>query len=206
MSAHEPQRGWVDVAFPPHTDAAVASLLSRAASADACVYAHSCRVAQLAVEVGRFFGLPRSSLNELGVLGMLHDVGKVGVDRAVLSKPGPLTPTEFRQVREHPIVGAELIVGIPALAHLSDPVRHHHEQFDGRGYPDGLGGDELDLRAYILGVCDAYDAMTSWRPYRPARPRAQALAELLMRAGTQFHPDVVAVLISILQIEQSLAA
>jgi len=140
------------------------------------------------------------------MLGTLHDVGKMSVDRAVLCKPGPLSPAESRQVREHSIVGAELIARIPAFAHLSGAVRHHHEQFDGLGYPDGLSGDELDLRTYILGACDAYDAMTSWRPYRPAMPSDHALTELLARAGTQFHPDVVAALVSLLRVEQRLAA
>jgi len=184
----------------------VTSLLSLATRVHPCLYGHSRRVASLAIEVGGFFGLPRPNLNELGVLGALHDVGKMGVDPAVLGKLGPLTATELRQVRQHPTFGADLIARIPALARLSGPVRHHHEQFDGLGYPDGLSGDELDLRTYILGACDAYDAMISWRPYRPAMASEQALTEVLARAGTQFHPDVVAALVSVLRIEHRLVA
>lgn len=122
----------------------------------------------------------------------LHDVGKFAIPDAILGKPGALTDDEWELVRRHPVVGQRILAAAPALVHLAEIVRATHERFDGRGYPDGLVGAEIPLVARVVAVCDAFDAMTANRPYRPALSAEDALAELRRCAGTQFDPAVVA--------------
>jgi cyclic di-GMP phosphodiesterase len=122
---------------------------------------------------------------------LLHDAGKVGVPERILGKPGPLTAAEWRVMRTHPLIGYQMVAGIPFLANAAEIVRAHHETFDGTGYPAGLKRDEILLPARVFAVVDAFDAMTSDRPYRAALPIDQAAAELKKMAGTQFDPDCV---------------
>jgi ribonuclease P protein subunit RPR2 len=122
---------------------------------------------------------------------LLHDAGKVGVPEAILNKPGPLTAAEWRIMRTHPIIGYQLIAGIPFLKVAAELVRYHHETFDGSGYPEGLRGSDIPITARIFSVVDAFDAMTTDRPYRKAMPVEQAVTELQRMAGSQFDPDVV---------------
>jgi ribonuclease P protein subunit RPR2 len=122
---------------------------------------------------------------------LLHDAGKVGVPEMILNKPGPLTAAEWRIMRTHPIIGYQLISGIPFLHAAAELVRYHHETYDGTGYPEGLRGDEIPLVARVFAVVDAFDAMTTDRPYRKAMPVDQAVAELQRMAGSQFDPEVV---------------
>jgi HD-GYP domain-containing protein (c-di-GMP phosphodiesterase class II) len=124
---------------------------------------------------------------------MLHDVGKIAVPSAVLAKPGRLTAEEFAQIQTHPVVGG-LMLAHAGLAEESRWVRAHHERVDGAGYPDGLGRSQIPLEARILFVADAFEAMTSDRPYQPGMPVEEALAELRRCAGTQFDARVVTVL------------
>jgi putative nucleotidyltransferase with HDIG domain len=122
---------------------------------------------------------------------LLHDVGKIGVPETILTKPGPLNEDEWLVMRAHPETGARVIepLGLPGIVH--DVVLHHHERWDGRGYPHGLAGGEIPLGARIFSVCDALDAMTSNRPYRAAMPEADALGRVRSEAGRQFDPSVV---------------
>jgi HD-GYP domain-containing protein (c-di-GMP phosphodiesterase class II) len=122
---------------------------------------------------------------------LLHDAGKVGIPERILGKPGPLTAAEWRVMRTHPLIGYQMVAGIPFLQHAAEIVRNHHEMFDGSGYPAGLRGEEIILPARVFAVVDAFDAMTSDRPYRAALPLDQAAAELAKMAGTQFDPEVV---------------
>jgi HD-GYP domain-containing protein (c-di-GMP phosphodiesterase class II) len=122
---------------------------------------------------------------------LLHDAGKVGIPEGILGKPGPLTAAEWRVMRTHPLIGYQMVAGIPFLKNAAEIVRNHHEMFDGSGYPAGLKGEEIILPARVFSVVDAFDAMTSDRPYRAAMPLEQAAAELAKMAGTQFDPDVV---------------
>ena len=123
---------------------------------------------------------------------LLHDAGKVGVPERILSKPGPLTAAEWRVMRTHPLIGYQMLASIPFLKNAAELVRSHHEMFDGSGYPEGLRRDQIPLPARVFAVVDAFDAMTTDRPYRSALPVERAAAELTRMAGTQFDPDVVA--------------
>jgi ribonuclease P protein subunit RPR2 len=140
-------------------------------------------------------------LNELGLADeypdaqygfLLHDAGKVGVPERILGKPGPLTAAEWRVMRTHPLIGYQMVAAIPFLHNAAEIVRSHHEMFDGSGYPEGLRGDEIPMPARVFAVVDAFDAMTTDRPYRTALSVEEAAAELTRMAGTQFDPDVVA--------------
>lgn len=124
---------------------------------------------------------------------MLHDLGKIQVPDGILYKPGPLSDEETEVMRRHPIWGASILEGIPELAHAIPVTLHHHERWDGTGYPQGLGYEEIPMSARIVSVVDAFDAMTSDRPYRKAMSREEACAEIAERAGTQFDPHVAEV-------------
>ncbi len=151
-------------------------------------------VGSLAVETGRMLGLRRDELDELARAAQLHDVGKLAIPDEILFKQGPLDEREWAFVRQHTLVGERILRASPALRNVGAIVRSTHERWDGTGYPDGLAGEEIPLPARIIATCDAYDAMTSARPYRAARTPQEALAELMRFAGTQFDPTVVRVL------------
>jgi HD-GYP domain-containing protein (c-di-GMP phosphodiesterase class II) len=125
-------------------------------------------------------------------------VGKIGVPDAVLRKPGPLDDDEWDIMRMHPSLGADMIARVPGLDRVAEAVRTHHERWDGGGYPDGLREAEIPLAGRIIAVCDAFNAMTSDRPYRPAMPERLAVQELRAGAGTQFDPRVVEVFVEVL--------
>ncbi len=125
---------------------------------------------------------------------LLHDIGKIGVPDDVLRKPGALTDAEFDAIKQHPVLGARILRSVPFLARHIPIVELHHERPDGRGYPNGLRGDDIPLAARIVHVADAYDAMTSARAYRGARPSGDALRELWRCAGTEFHAEIVGAL------------
>jgi PAS domain S-box-containing protein/diguanylate cyclase (GGDEF)-like protein len=152
---------------------------------------HLDEVTQLCAEVGRKLELPEEQLTHLLHAASLHDVGKAAIPDAILSKPGPLTAEEWSFIRKHPVIGERILGAAPALTQAAKLVRSSHERMDGQGYPDGLAGDDIPLGSRIIAVCDAYDAMTSDRPYRAAMSREVALSELRRCAGTQFDPLVV---------------
>jgi HD-GYP domain-containing protein (c-di-GMP phosphodiesterase class II) len=152
---------------------------------------HSGRVQELASALGRRLRLKEGPLLELAYAAELHDIGKVGLSDAMLLKPGPLLPTEWEVVRRHSTWGSELLRGVPGLERVAVIVRHHHERFDGYGYPDGLKGDEIPIESRILAVVDAFVAMTEERPYRGARDAETAVAELYAERGAQFDPRVL---------------
>jgi two-component system cell cycle response regulator len=149
-------------------------------------------VALLAKGVGRRLGLRAHELQDLVRAAELHDMGKMAIPDALLSKPGPLDAAEWEFMRQHTVIGERMLHVAPALAGVAGLVRWSHERMDGAGYPDGLAGDEIPLGARIVSVCDAFDAMTSDCPYRRAMSADAAVAELVRHAGTQFDPDVVA--------------
>jgi len=152
---------------------------------------HSEKVAGYAVALARALGLPPADCERIHLSGMLHDVGKVALERSLLQNPGALSDDDWRQVREHPTQSAHILGAVARFAVYVPGARHHHERFDGRGYPDGLAGMAIPLDARILAVADAYDAMTSDRPYRPALTHAEAIARLWADAGAQFDPECV---------------
>lgn len=168
-------------------------MLARALEAkDAYTRGHSIRVSRYAVATAANLGFDGPGLDGIRLGGELHDIGKIGTREAVLHKPGSLTAEEFRQIAEHPALGERML---SPLAHESPDVlrivRSHHERLDGRGFPDGLRGENIPIEARIVAVADAFDAMTTRRPYRDARPAEAALCELQRVAGTQLDPQAV---------------
>lgn len=152
---------------------------------------HSGRVASYAVAMARRLGLSAEEIAELKIAAELHDIGKIGVPDAILMKPGPLTSEEWDLMRQHAIVGSNILQSTPLSEVVKQAVRHVHEWWGGRGYPDKLHGDQIPLFARILAVADAFEAMTSKRPYRRTFNTEQALAELRQMRGIQFDPRVV---------------
>lgn len=153
---------------------------------------HSERVARVAVLLGRSMNLPAEEVGNLYLAGLLHDVGKIGIQSQVLQKPDALTDAEFAHVREHPVIGDAIVANVAELQQFRAGVRHHHERYDGNGYPDRLRGEEIPLVARILAVADAWDAMASARAYRAALAPEQIEATLAGGAGAQWDPVVVA--------------
>jgi len=158
---------------------------------------HGERVAALAEPVARKLGWGPERIAVLRHAAPLHDIGKVVVRAEVLAKPGPLTLEERAEMRAHPRAGASLVLPMRNARHLLPYVLLHHERWDGGGYPCGLAGESIPIEARLLAVADAFDAMTSARPYRPTRPRQEAFAELERESGRQFDPAVVDAFLSV---------
>ncbi len=158
---------------------------------------HGSRVAALSAPLADHLGIGREDRRRLHIAAHLHDLGKIRVDTGVVQKPGPLTAREWVEMRKHPLEGFRIVDG---LVHhrIADTVIAHHERFDGSGYPFGLKGEEIPYLARILLVADAFDAMTSDRPYQSALPLDYALSELERCAGTQFDPDVVGAMLAVI--------
>jgi HD-GYP domain-containing protein (c-di-GMP phosphodiesterase class II) len=170
---------------------AIVALVAAVEARDRYTKGHSARVSQMAVLIGEAMRLPGETLRSLGRAGLIHDVGRLAVPDAILSKPGRLTPEEYDVVQEHPLRGYEVIGRVASLRDELPGVLHHHEWYDGSGYPHGLRGERIPLAARILAVADVYDALTSDRPYRGALTEDEALAHLRRMAGTQFDAGVV---------------
>ena len=166
-------------------------------SKDSYTAEHSRAVAENSVTVGALLGLEGEDLRMLRYAATLHDVGKIGIRREVLHKPGPLDAAERAEVAQHTLIGERILEPIDFLEPIRPIVRHAHERWDGLGYPDGLAGDDIPLGARIVFACDAYDAMTTDRPYRAGMPEAEARRELQAGAGTQFDPKVVEALLEV---------
>jgi HD-GYP domain-containing protein (c-di-GMP phosphodiesterase class II) len=161
---------------------------------------HSRSVVELARGVAQEIGMDKYELQELEFAALLHDVGKIAIPKEILRKPAALTDSEFEVMKTHTIEGQFMLDRIGGLlGRVGEVVRSCHERWDGKGYPDGLRGEEIPLPARIVFVCDAYNAMTTTRPYRAALPHEQAIAELVTNAGTQFDPEVVAAMLRVVE-------
>jgi diguanylate cyclase (GGDEF)-like protein len=156
---------------------------------------HAERLKEINLKTAKGLGLSAKQMDELELLAVLHDIGKVAIKESILLKPGPLTEKEWAEMKKHPEIGYRIAQSTPELASIAEYILCHHERWDGKGYPRGIKGEEIPLLSRILAVADAYDAMTSDRPYRKAMGREEALAELERNAGTQFDPEVVSAFI-----------
>lgn len=165
---------------------------------------HSERVATVATIIGRDYGLGEDDLEQLRIAGMFHDIGKIGTADDILLKTESLNKDEFDEIKRHPIKGAMILSAVSMFEDIVPCVRHHHEHYDGQGYPDGLAGEEIELFARIIGVADAFDAMTSDRQYRTHLSLSDAKNQLREGAGTQFDPDVVERLLRQLDLDESI--
>jgi len=157
---------------------------------------HSQRVTLYSVAIAEELGLPERELEDLRRASVLHDLGKIGVREAVLNKPGKLTEEEFAEVARHPETAVRILEPIPFFLPLLPAIRHHHERFDGKGYPSRLAGSNIPFASRIMAIADTFDAMTSTRAYRKALPVADAIAEIRRCSGTQFDPDIVPVFLA----------
>jgi putative nucleotidyltransferase with HDIG domain len=158
---------------------------------DPYTYGHSNRVAAVTETIAKSIGMSGKDLADVYAAAMLHDIGKLGVPDAILTKPDKLTDAEWKIIYQHPAEGAKIIVHVKELSRLIPMVRHHHEWYNGTGYPDRLKGDEIPLGARIISVADAYDTMTTKRLYRNIITPKEALKELKRCSGTQFDPKLV---------------
>ena len=150
-------------------------------------------MAQYSTLIAQEMGLSQKRVNRLQNGAVFHDIGKIGIPDAILQKPGRLTDAERLEIQQHPIIGVDILKNIDAYRDILDLVRHHHERYDGGGYPDGTVGEQISLEVYILGAADAYDAITSDRPYCKGRSPEVAARILREEAGKQFHPQVAMV-------------
>lgn len=157
-----------------------------------CEYtkSHSSRVALLSMYIGRVIGLDKRQLKLLFLAALLHDIGKIGISERILHKNGPLTEKEFQIIRKHSLIGANILNSMDSLSELVPVVLHHHERFDGNGYPAGLAGENIPLLSRIITVADAFEAMTSDRCYRKKVSFDTAFEELKKNSGTQFDPEI----------------
>src|ERR1700674_3700900 len=180
----------------PGQEHVIFALAAAAEAKDAFTESHTQRVANTAVHVGKRLGLQESDLVALYRGGLIHDIGKIAVPDAVLRKPGPLNAEEERQMRAHAVIGESIVKPLPSAADTLAIVRHHHERFDGGGYPDGLCRHRIPLLARIVSVCDAYDALASERPSRARRNPEEAIETLMRGAGQQWDRELVSLLLS----------
>lgn len=174
----------------PHTHPDRDTLLRAMEDMVEDLHGHVHRVANLSIALGRVMALEEADIARLGLVGVLHDVGKVHVDPAILSKPGPLDPLELDHMRRHPELGFAMTVD-RFDRRVSEAILYHHERYDGLGYPFGLVGLEIPVLARIVLVADAFDAMVSHRSYQPALPADHATREINLHGGSQFDPSVV---------------
>jgi HD-GYP domain-containing protein (c-di-GMP phosphodiesterase class II) len=169
---------------------------------DPYVGGHAAKVADYAIAIARELGMAEHRLEPLRQAGFLHDIGKIGISEQVLHKPSKLTDEEYEYVKKHAALGGEFLETCRGLRHLAPFVRHHHERWDGKGYPDGLAGDDIEMEARILAVCDAAEAMASDRPYRKGMSLDEMIDEIRRCAGTQFDPDVARAFVTVVARER----
>ncbi|MGF7186087.1 HD-GYP domain-containing protein (c-di-GMP phosphodiesterase class II) [Desulfitispora alkaliphila] len=170
-----------------HIEALVRTLEAK----DEYTCGHSERVAEYAIKIAKHINLAEEEINNIRLAASLHDLGKIGIKDDILNKNGPLTQEEFNTIKLHPNIGAKILQPIAPVKQLIPYIQHHHERYNGTGYPDGLSGDEIPLGAKIIAIADTYDAMTSDRPYRKALSEEVALKEIEKNSGTQFDPKLV---------------
>jgi diguanylate cyclase (GGDEF)-like protein len=178
------------------------ALLTTISVKDKYTLAHCERVSSYVVIIGELLNLNEKEITILQYAGLLHDIGKIELPKSVLNKKEPLTEEEYAQLRMHPVYSENIVEPLENMEQLRDYIRHHHERYDGLGYPDGLAGEQISLGARILCIADSFDAMMSERPYCPSMSQEEALLELQRCAGTQFDPRVVKVFVKAVQLKK----
>lgn len=178
------------------------SLVNALEAKDLYTGKHSERVTRYAGEVARKMGCTGAQLESVRTVGYLHDIGKIGIQDSILNKPGSLTPEEYELVKKHPEIGEAIVSELGLTPEERSIIRHHHERWDGKGYPDGLAGEEIPLLARIVSIVDAFDAMTSIRAYRQAMSRDDSICELLRNRGKQFDPAALDAFIELMKSTQ----
>ena len=159
---------------------------------------HSSRVADYTKEIAKRFGYSESAQNDIYMMALLHDIGKIGVPDAVINKPGRLSADEFEIIKKHPVTGSKILENIEEKKELATGARWHHERYSGGGYPDGINGEEIPEQARIISVADAYDAMTSSRSYRDPMPQEKVREEIEKGSGTQFDPRFASIMLEMI--------
>lgn len=159
---------------------------------------HSTRVAEYSREIAKRAGFSEVEQNDIFMMGLLHDIGKIGIPDAIINKPSALSDEEYAIIKSHPAVGATILKNITELPKLMTGARWHHERYDGKGYPDGIAGENIPLEAQIIAVADAYDAMSSRRSYRDVLPQQQIRSELVEGCGRQFSPRFAEIMVQMI--------
>ena len=177
----------------------VSSLASAIDAKDTYTNGHSGRVAEYSREIARRAGYPQDQVESIYMMGLLHDVGKIGVPDAVINKPAKLTDEEYEIIKNHPVLGARILGKIREMPKLANGARWHHERYDGMGYPDRLKGEDIPEEARIIAVADAYDAMTSHRSYREPIPQGIVKEEIEKGKGTQFDPRFAEIMLQMIE-------
>ena len=178
------QRGYLDMTI---------ALAAAIEAKDEYTRGHCQRVSAYAVEIGTRLALPDHTMRDLELAAILHDIGKIGIDEAILRKPTRLTFEEMQAMHEHPVIGERILRSVEPLHLVASYIVYHHEHYDGKGYPHGARGEEIPLIARIISVADAYDSMSSRRPYRETLPEEESLTRLRTKAGTQFDPQIISI-------------
>lgn len=176
----------------------VEALASAVDAKDSYTHGHSARVAKYAKKIAHLSGMTEEECDDIYLAGLLHDIGKIGISDEIINKKGKLTNEEFSVIKQHPVLGDEILANIQMSPYLSVGARHHHERYDGKGYPDNLKGEDIPQIARIIAVADAYDAMTSKRSYRDLIPQMYVREELVKGMGTQFDPEYAKIMIHLL--------
>ena len=159
---------------------------------------HSEDVAVIARKIGRELGLAEDEVEQIEAAARVHDIGKISIPDSVLLKPGKLTDEEWEAIKQHPVIGADLLSGLEIYEGSIDIIRHHHEHWDGSGYPDGLKGEQIPLGARIVAVADVYNALTTDRPYRKAYSKAEALEIIRDMSGKELDPQLVEIFLRVI--------
>jgi len=177
---------------PAEIESMVSVLTSAIEARDSYTFGHSLRVEKMSARIGKLLGLRPNYIEIIQLAVRLHDLGKIGIPDSILLREGPLPDQDFQVIQRHPVIAEDIIKGTKALRFLLPFIKHHHERFDGYGYPDGLAGSDIPLGARLITVADAIDAMLSDRPYRKALTVAAALSELKVHSGNHFDPQIIA--------------